>query len=78
MQIGNNTQVGDFLKGIKFENSKLNRNFMELSFEINSLDKLKLFLQKGEFIKRLVSTSKKMPPKKEQQEAKELHLNKKQ
>lgn len=59
MQLGNNTQVEDFLKeGIKFENSNLNKNLMELSFEINSLDRLKLFLQKREFIKKLVSASK--------------------
>ncbi len=64
MQIGNNTQVGDFLKGVKFENSELDKNFMELSFDINSLDKLKLFLQKGEFIQKMVSDSKKMGYKK--------------
>ncbi len=59
MQLGNNTQVEDFLKeGIKFENSDLNKNLMELSFEINSLDRLKLFLQKREFIEKLVSASK--------------------
>ncbi|MDD4050244.1 MAG: hypothetical protein PHX47_04555 [Candidatus ainarchaeum sp.] len=59
MQSGNNTQVEDFLKeGIKFENSTLNKHLIELSFEINSLDRLKLFLQKKEFIKRLVSASK--------------------
>ncbi len=61
MQLGNNTQVEDFLKeGIKFENSNLNENLIELSFEINSLNKLKLFLQNREFIKKLVSASKEM------------------
>jgi len=63
-QVGNNTQVEDFLKGIKFEDSKLNNNFIELSFEIKSLDKLKSFLKKGDFVKRLVSDSKKMGYKK--------------
>jgi len=64
MQIGNNTQVVDFLKGMRFENSNLKDNFMELSFEVNSLKKLNFFLQKGDFIKGLVSASKKMGYKK--------------
>jgi len=60
MQIGNNNQVEDFLKGIKFENSNLNKNFIELTFEINSKKMLNLFLEKGDFIKKLVLASKEM------------------
>ena len=60
MLLGNNLQLEDFLKGIKFERGTIQENTIELTFYLKSKKEISFFLNSRSFIEKLVSSSKTM------------------
>lgn len=58
MILGNNTQVEDFFNGIKFENSIIKENVIELTFHLNSKKQINSFINSKKFIEKIVSSAK--------------------